>query len=189
MFPKSDDYPPVATQSPIYGSVSSSIALDLIQPEPSIRHGKFVAPFAPMPETAVDENSNPLSIKHEIGGPVNVTRIHSPARQTDVYQSRAQPPFGRFVAAAAIGGHDLRAFLLRENIRHLLLRHTMEGPLVIWKCEQNSDNPDDNPRSAPTVVLCDSRSYRLGSRALGTVPLPHLGRLEPANTAPNVVAP
>lgn len=73
-----------------------------------------------MPETAVDKNGDVFLVEHEIGSSGNVARIHSPARQPGLYQSRSQPPFGRLVAAAAIGGHDLRAFLLREYIRHML---------------------------------------------------------------------
>jgi hypothetical protein len=69
VFPESHDRPPALLQLARCLGVSASIALDLGGPELGVRLSDGVMLRAAMPEAPVDEDREPQSGKHDVGGP------------------------------------------------------------------------------------------------------------------------
>lgn len=89
--------------------VSLPVTVDLRLPKSGIGARNMATSRAPVPEAAVDENSQAGAGKVKIRFSGHIRRVHRPTTEAGPHHAGAQPDFRRSVSSTANGGHISRS--------------------------------------------------------------------------------
>jgi hypothetical protein len=142
VLPNAHDAPIPGSELNINESVPIFVAEQLFIPKGRVLTRFGGVPRTSMPEASIDKNRKPQLWKNEIGFS-NKGPSSPPTRNTMSAENSYQLQFGGFIAAAPNTGHDFRAFLFREDIRHsnLVLNKRFSAGRSLWSIGIFARNP------------------------------------------------